>query len=86
VIADESGRADSSPRPHRTGEHDPGSCFLLTTSEALAADVVAEIERQTEVRVRQEAIVKGAARRERGRGHSSMSTLIALANRSRPST
>lgn len=39
-------------------EHDPGSCFLLTTSPQLAADVVAEIDRQLKERGRSEAIIR----------------------------
>ena len=27
-------------------EHDPGSCFLLTTSQTLASEVAGEIEKQ----------------------------------------
>ncbi len=47
VIADESGHpgyiaADLIAQ----AEHDPGSCFLLTDSERLAADVTAEVQKQ----------------------------------------
>jgi histidinol dehydrogenase len=47
VIADESGDAKAIAADLiAQAEHDPGSCFLLTTSEALASRVEAEIERQ----------------------------------------
>jgi histidinol dehydrogenase len=39
-------------------EHDPGSCFLLTTSEKIANDVANEITRQFASRARQDAIEK----------------------------
>jgi histidinol dehydrogenase len=39
-------------------EHDPGSCFLLTTSEALATAVAGEIARQVASRERKSAIEK----------------------------
>ncbi len=62
-------------------EHDPGSCFLLTTSVKLAADVSAEIDRQMLDRGR------GAALEKSLRDHSAvivdddMDALIELANR-----
>jgi histidinol dehydrogenase len=62
-------------------EHDPGSCFLLTTSPKLAADVTAEIDRQMKERGR------GAALEKSLRDHSAviidgdMDALIELANR-----
>ncbi len=62
-------------------EHDPGSCFLLTTSSALAGAVAAEIGVQMATRQRAVAIHKAL------KGHSaiivdpSMDALIALANR-----
>src|SRR3954465_8870560 len=37
-------------------EHDPGSCYLLTTSQALADQVVKELERQTAILGRSKAI------------------------------
>ncbi|MGF1634257.1 MAG: histidinol dehydrogenase [Phycisphaerae bacterium] len=42
-------------------EHDPGSCFLLTTSAALAEGVAAELARQLEERGRAEAILRALA-------------------------
>ena len=62
-------------------EHDPGSCFLLTTSSVLAGAVAAEIGVQMQARQRAVAIHKAL------KGHSaiivgaSMDELIALANR-----
>src|SRR3984957_19913830 len=62
-------------------EHDPGSCFLLTTSSALAGAVAAEIGVQMATRQRAVAIHKAL------KGHSaiiidpSMDALITLANR-----
>jgi len=47
VIADETGDARYIAADLLAqAEHDPGSCFLLTTSETLAEQVAAEIERQ----------------------------------------
>jgi histidinol dehydrogenase len=82
VIADESGRADFIAADLiAQAEHDPGSCFLLTTSEALAADVVEEVGRQAEVLSRKAAI--GTALREESAVvvDPSMPALIQLANR-----
>jgi histidinol dehydrogenase len=62
-------------------EHDPGSCFLLTTSTALAEAVSIEIDRQFKQRGRSSALEKSL------RDHSaivvsdSMNDLIDLANR-----
>ncbi|HYE17189.1 MAG TPA: histidinol dehydrogenase [Tepidisphaeraceae bacterium] len=42
-------------------EHDPGSCFLLTTSDKLAAAVSAELTRQTALLDRRPAIEKSLA-------------------------
>ena len=42
-------------------EHDPGSCFLLTTSERLANDVVTEIERQLKPLPRADAVKRALA-------------------------
>src|SRR2546429_5778631 len=47
ILADESGRADFIAADMiAQAEHDPGSCFLLTTSPALAAAVAAELAKQ----------------------------------------
>jgi histidinol dehydrogenase len=62
-------------------EHDPGSCFLLTTSEALAAAVVKEIERQTRSLSRTGAIEKALRESSAVVIDSSMDALVELANR-----
>jgi histidinol dehydrogenase len=62
-------------------EHDPGSCFLLTTSPKLAAEVAAEITAQVKGRARAAAVEKAL------RDHSAviigddMDALVELANR-----
>ena len=82
VIADETGRPDFIAADLiAQAEHDPGSCFLLTTSDALAADVVVEIERQAEVRGRRAAIVKALREESAIIVDPSMPALIGLANR-----
>ena len=59
VIADETGDARFIAADLiAQAEHDPGSCFLLTTSETLAAGVVREIERQMQSLSRRSAIEK----------------------------
>lgn len=62
-------------------EHDPGSCFLLTTSGKLAEDVVSAIEAQLKERGRSEAIVKALKNDSAIILSDSMDDLIALANR-----
>ena len=62
-------------------EHDPGSCFLLTTSAKLAGDVVASIESQLKQRERSEAIVKALNNDSAIVLSENMDELIALANR-----
>lgn len=62
VIADETGN----PRAIAAdllaqAEHDPGSCFLLTTSDTLAREVEAEIERQKKSLSRGPAIDRALA-------------------------
>jgi histidinol dehydrogenase len=61
-------------------EHDPGSAFLLTTSEKLAADVVAELEKQSRVLTRSAAITKALAGSSAIVIDPSMDALIAYAN------
>ncbi|HEY8750056.1 MAG TPA: histidinol dehydrogenase [Tepidisphaeraceae bacterium] len=57
VIADETGDARAIAADLiAQAEHDPGSCYLLTTSEQLAARVINEIEQQKSVLNRAEAI------------------------------
>ena len=62
-------------------EHDPGSCFLLTTSEKLAAAVSAELAKQAGQLDRRPAIEKSLAGDSAIIVDSSMDDLIALANR-----
>ena len=79
--------ADDSGRPHfiaadmiAQAEHDPGSCFLLTTSETLAIAVTSELQRQTALRDRSDAIVKALNDSSAIIIDPSMEHLIALAN------
>lgn len=59
VIADDSARPDFIAADLvAQAEHDPGSCFLLTDSEKLAAAVTAEVERQAAALSRSPAIRK----------------------------
>jgi histidinol dehydrogenase len=62
-------------------EHDPGSCFLLTSSEQLAADVVKEIEAQLRRLGRAEAIKRALAAESAIIIGPDMDTLIGLADR-----
>lgn len=62
-------------------EHDPGSCFLLTTSQKLADDVVAEIARQMKSLARTSAIEPALRDRSAIIVDDSMDRLIELANR-----
>jgi histidinol dehydrogenase len=62
-------------------EHDPGSCFLLTSSEALASAVAEELKRQTTRLERSAAIEKSLANDSAIIVDPSMDNLIALANR-----
>lgn len=62
-------------------EHDPGSCFLLTTSQRLARDVAAELSRQMETLERRSAIEKALTSSSAIIVHDSMEELIKLANR-----
>jgi len=62
-------------------EHDPGSCFLLTTSPTVAGTVVREIENQIKVRRRPDAIRKALESDSAIIVHKSMEVLIALADR-----
>ncbi len=61
-------------------EHDPGSCFLLTTSEELAGAVDAEIRRQSASLSRAAAIEKALADSSAIIVAGSMDELIGLAN------
>jgi histidinol dehydrogenase len=62
-------------------EHDPGSCFLLTTSARIAAAVSAELSTQTAQLDRLPAIQKSLANDSAIVVDPSMDVLVALANR-----
>src|SRR5690349_9107999 len=82
VLADETGRADVIASDLiAQAEHDPGSCFLLTTSLPLAERVKRELEAQTCVLDRADAIKKALAERSAIIVDSSMDQLIDYANR-----
>ena len=82
VIADDSGHpAAIAADLIAQAEHDPGSCYLLTTSPQLADRVKHELERQTAVLGRSNAIEKSLAEVSAIVVDSSMDALIDLANR-----
>lgn len=82
VIADESGNpAFIAADLIAQAEHDPGSCFLLTTSETLAKNVLVELDRQVPTRDRKAAIIKALANDSAIIVHPSMEELIKLSNR-----
>jgi histidinol dehydrogenase len=82
VLADETGRADVIASDLiAQAEHDPGSCFLLTSSMPLAQRVTAEISAQTSVLDRADAIRQALAQRSAIIVDSSLDALITLANR-----
>ena len=62
-------------------EHDPGSCFLLTTSQKLADAVSAQIDEQFKQRGRSAALKKSLVEHSAIIVDSSMDVLIDLANR-----
>jgi histidinol dehydrogenase len=62
-------------------EHDPGSCFLLTTSEALAHEVVREMKAQVPALSRRPAIEKALQSESAIIIDPSMDALVDLANR-----
>jgi histidinol dehydrogenase len=62
-------------------EHDPGSCFLLTTSEKLAQSVLREIEAQVKTLSRRPAIEKALRQSSAIVIDPSMDELIELGNR-----
>jgi histidinol dehydrogenase len=81
VIADESGRAEFIAADMiAQAEHDPGSCYLLTTSEKLAGAVVGEIQRQLAARQRPAAIESALRERSAIVVDASMPRLVGLAN------
>src|SRR5208282_926707 len=65
-------------------EHDPGRCFLLTDSRALADAVEREIERQLKPLARKDAIATALKQHSAIFLASSMDELIAWANRLAP--
>jgi histidinol dehydrogenase len=81
VIADDSGRAVFIASDLiAQAEHDPGSCFLLTTSEKLAVNVVAQVELQSASLKRKEAIFAALSGSSAVIVDPSMDRLIDLAN------
>jgi histidinol dehydrogenase len=62
-------------------EHDPGSCYLLTTSPKLAFAVAEELDRQTATRQRSAAVEKSLRNKSAIVVDPSMDALIELANR-----
>ena len=82
VLADETGRPSAIAADLiAQAEHDPGSCFLLTTSPELARDVAAAVERQASRLDRVDAIRKSLVNDSAVVVDSSMDRLIDLANR-----
>ncbi|MGB7158209.1 MAG: histidinol dehydrogenase [Tepidisphaeraceae bacterium] len=82
VLADDSGHpAAIAADLIAQAEHDPGSCYLLTTSPELATKVKGELERQTGVLGRSAAIEKSLAEVSAIVVDPSMEKLIDLANR-----
>jgi histidinol dehydrogenase len=82
VIADESGKADFIAADLLAqAEHDPGSCFLLTTSKTLVGAVVAAIEKQLPALSRRAAAEKALENHSAIIVVNSMDELIDLANR-----
>jgi histidinol dehydrogenase len=82
VVADETGDARFIAADLiAQAEHDPGSCFLLTTSEALAARVVAEIAAQSKSLSRLEALTRALRDGSAIVIDPSMDALVNLANR-----
>lgn len=82
VIADETGDARAIAADLiAQAEHDPGSCFLLTTSESMAAKVQTEVERQKKSLSRSTAIDKALANDSAILIDPSMDVLVEWANR-----
>lgn len=81
VLTDDSGRASAIAADLiAQAEHDPGSCFFLTTSGKLADEVAREIEWQSEQLDRIEAIQKSLEHDSAIVVDDSMDALIDLAN------
>jgi histidinol dehydrogenase len=82
VLADETGRADVIAADLiAQAEHDPGSCFLLTTSQPLAERVKNELTVQTGVLDRSDAIKKALAERSAIIVDADLNSLIRWADR-----
>lgn len=82
ILADDSGNpAFIAADMIAQAEHDPGSCFLLTTSQALAEAVSSVLTEQLQQRGRREPIEKALRQRSAIVVDDSMETLIELANR-----
>jgi histidinol dehydrogenase len=82
TLADETGHADFIAADLiAQAEHDPGSCYLLTTSKALADAVASELARQTTILGRSAAIKTALRDRSAIIVDPSMDRLIELANR-----
>jgi len=82
VLADETGRADVIAADLiAQAEHDPGSCFLLTTSLPLAERVKNELMVQTGVLDRSEAIKKALAERSAIIVDADLNSLVRWADR-----
>jgi histidinol dehydrogenase len=81
ILADDTGRPDFIAADMiAQAEHDPGSCFLLTTSQKVAADVSAQLQRQTRALSRAEAITKALRESSAIILGDSIDDLIAWAN------
>jgi histidinol dehydrogenase len=81
VLADDTGHADFIAADLiAQAEHDPGSCYLLATSQPLADQVVKELERQTAILGRSAAITTALRERSAIIVDPSMDRLIDLAN------
>jgi histidinol dehydrogenase len=82
TLADDTGRADVIASDLiAQAEHDPGSCYLLTTSQPLADRVKGELKAQTSVLDRQDAIVSALRDRSAIIIDASLDRLIGYANR-----
>jgi histidinol dehydrogenase len=82
VIADDSGNAEFIAADLLAqAEHDPGSCYLMTTSKSVAEAVRAELEKQLSTLPRRAAAEKDLKNHSAIIIGDSMDQLIALANR-----
>jgi histidinol dehydrogenase len=81
IIADDTGNpAFIAADMIAQAEHDPGSCFLLTTSEQLATAVQAELSNQAAQLQRREVILKALDHSSAIIIDGSMAKLVTLAN------